>query len=330
MANYIIIGGDGKEYGPVTDADVRQWITEGRLNAHTRAKGESDAEFRPLAQFPEFAGALGLGTPPPFSTPPPIPRNEFAPHDYELDIGGCISRGWNLLTNQFGTLFVGVLLYFLIEMAIGVFSNIPIIGIAISLGNFVISGPLMAGVFYLFIRANREEPVQAGEIFAGFSRGFVHSFLAVLVQGILIGLCMVPFLIIFFIRLFPLLEQMQPHGATVNPDAEMEQLKAMLPTLAGALPWLFLCLIPTTYLSVCWKFTLPLIVDKEMDFFVAMKTSWKMVNKHWWHVFGLIVLLGLINLAGAIACCVGLLFTMPLSYGALRSAYETFFGDEKM
>ena len=55
MANYFIIGGDGKEYGPVTDADVRLWIAEGRLNAQSLAKGEGDAEFRALAQFPEFA-----------------------------------------------------------------------------------------------------------------------------------------------------------------------------------------------------------------------------------------------------------------------------------
>lgn len=63
MANYLIIGGDGKEYGPVTDADVRQWITEGRLNAQTLAKGEGDAELRPLSAFPEFATTLTTGAP---------------------------------------------------------------------------------------------------------------------------------------------------------------------------------------------------------------------------------------------------------------------------
>jgi len=57
MANYLIIGGDGKEYGPITDVDVQKWISEGRLNAQSLAKAESDAEFRPLALFPEFAEA---------------------------------------------------------------------------------------------------------------------------------------------------------------------------------------------------------------------------------------------------------------------------------
>jgi hypothetical protein len=70
MANYFVIGGDNKEYGPVTDADVRQWISEGRLSADSRVKAESDAEFRALGQFPEFAAALGAKA---FSNPPGVP-----------------------------------------------------------------------------------------------------------------------------------------------------------------------------------------------------------------------------------------------------------------
>ena len=69
MANYTIIGGDGKEYGSVLGEDLRRWIAEGRLNAQSLAKAESDAEFRPLSAFPEFADAFALKAPPlPFPT----------------------------------------------------------------------------------------------------------------------------------------------------------------------------------------------------------------------------------------------------------------------
>ena len=54
MVTYTIIGGDGKEYGPIAANDIRQWISEGRLSAQSLAKAESDAEFRPLEKFPEF------------------------------------------------------------------------------------------------------------------------------------------------------------------------------------------------------------------------------------------------------------------------------------
>jgi uncharacterized membrane protein len=60
-----------------------------------------------------------------------------------------------------------------------------------------------------------------------------------------------------------------------------------------------------------------------------MKASWKMVNKHWWQVFGLSILIGLVNLVGALACLVGLLFTVPIGFAALMYAYETIFGDQK-
>jgi hypothetical protein len=69
MATYTIIGGDGKEYGSVTADDLRKWIAEGRLNAQSLAKAESDAEFRPLAAFPEFADAFAPQAVPPGAPP---------------------------------------------------------------------------------------------------------------------------------------------------------------------------------------------------------------------------------------------------------------------
>lgn len=58
MANYTIIGGDGKQYGPITEGELRKWIVEGRLSAQSLAKADSDAEFRPLSTFPELADAF--------------------------------------------------------------------------------------------------------------------------------------------------------------------------------------------------------------------------------------------------------------------------------
>jgi hypothetical protein len=58
MATYTIIGGDQKQYNFVTEDNIRIWIAEGRLNEQSLIKAESDAEFRALADFPEFADAL--------------------------------------------------------------------------------------------------------------------------------------------------------------------------------------------------------------------------------------------------------------------------------
>lgn len=57
---YIVIGGDGKEYGPISGEDLRRWVAEGRVNAQSLAKAESDAEFRSLSTFPEFSHLFGI------------------------------------------------------------------------------------------------------------------------------------------------------------------------------------------------------------------------------------------------------------------------------
>jgi hypothetical protein len=62
MANYIIIGGDQKQYGPISADDMRKWIAEGRLGTQSLVKGEGDEEFRPLGGFPEFVDALAAAT----------------------------------------------------------------------------------------------------------------------------------------------------------------------------------------------------------------------------------------------------------------------------
>ncbi|MEI6193709.1 MAG: DUF975 family protein [Verrucomicrobiota bacterium] len=320
---YIIIGGDQKEYGPITADDVRQWIAEGRLNEQSLIKAEGDAEFRPLATFSEFGGAFTSG-----GSIPKLPPSAFAvglapeKTDYELDLGGCLTRGWELVKNNMGLLFVGALIYMLIEGAVGGLAQIPLVGGLFSIANFIISGPLMGGVFYLFIRAIRGEPAEIGDIFSGFRRAFGQLFLGTLVQGLFIGLCLLPVIILVIVKFLPLVGHLQS-GAT--PDKEtVEAIKSALVT---CLPLLLVCAIPATYLSVCWKFTLPLIMDQQLDFWTAMGASRKMVNKHWWQIFGLVILISLLNLAGLCVCCVGVLFTFPVGIAALMFAYETIFSE---
>jgi len=50
-----IIGADQKEYGPVSTAQIRQWITDGRLNANSQAQRAAGGDWQPLSAFEEFA-----------------------------------------------------------------------------------------------------------------------------------------------------------------------------------------------------------------------------------------------------------------------------------
>lgn len=55
---YKMIGADGREYGPVTAEQLRQWIVQGSADAQTRVQGEGSPDWKPLSAFPEFAAAL--------------------------------------------------------------------------------------------------------------------------------------------------------------------------------------------------------------------------------------------------------------------------------
>lgn len=67
MANYTIIGGDGKSYGPVADYELHQWIRDGRLNADTRVQVVGEKEWKGLGDLPEFSATFHAPKPPPLS-----------------------------------------------------------------------------------------------------------------------------------------------------------------------------------------------------------------------------------------------------------------------
>jgi uncharacterized membrane protein len=77
---------------------------------------------------------------------------------------------------------------------------------------------------------------------------------------------------------------------------------------------------------VSWAFTLPLVMDKRMDFWPAMELSRKMVTKHWWGIFGFLILCLLVGILGLLACCVGVIVAMAVTEAALMYAYEDIFG----
>jgi len=51
---YDIIGGDGKQYGPLSADQVRAWLAEGRLNANSSVRSDTDPQWKPLRDFPEL------------------------------------------------------------------------------------------------------------------------------------------------------------------------------------------------------------------------------------------------------------------------------------
>ncbi len=269
---YKIIGADGREYGPVSAGQVKQWIAEGRANPKTRVQPEGSTDWVLLETLPEFADAFAAAAPPPLTATFDIRQwtDEVLGRDYHIDIGSCLNRGWELIKNNFW-LLVGASF---VASLIGGFGVIPYLGVFVCL---ILGGPMMGGLYALYLKRIRGQAATFGDVFCGFSLAF----------GALLGTYVV----------------------------------ILLLTAVG----LLLCLVPGIYLGVSWIFSIALVIDKKMDFWQAMELSRKVVTKHWWLMFGFLIVIGLVALAGVLACVVGVFITVSIAQASLMYAYEDIF-----
>ncbi len=279
---FTIIGGDGKEYGPVTTDQVRSWLAGGRANLETQAKKIGDEQWRRLGDFPEFNGT-GADIPPATAVVPAVPAaaptgpvtvdpkayaDDLIARAAKLNIGDCLERSWNLLKANFWPLVGTTFVLFVVMM---IAQSIPLLGIFASL---LLTGVFYGGLYAYYLKKIRGQPAELGDGFSGFSLAFVPLMLATLVSSLL--------------------------------------------TMLG----LLLLILPGIYLAVSYVFVYLLIIDKRLEFWAAMEVSRRVVTAQWWRIFGLAILGGIIAALGLIGLFIGIFITLPIMIGAIAYAYE--------
>lgn len=167
---YTIIGGDGKEYGPVSVEQVRSWIAGGRANLATKVRLVGTDAWKSIADCPEITGSAATAGVGAISAALAVDRN------VTLDIMSCYERSWKLLKADFWPL-VGV--SFLISIVFGALLGVESRGLYFigPIFNKVIAG----GLLYYFLLKIRGQPATVGDAFAGFTR----AFLPLIVIGVL-------------------------------------------------------------------------------------------------------------------------------------------------
>lgn len=278
--NYLIIGGDGKQYGPVTADQIRQWVGEGRLNAETQVALDGTADWKRLGDVAELtAGAAAV---PPGLVPKltgPQMAEKILARDYTVDIGACIGRSWALLKSDFMMLVAVTAVLIVVVGGVGFLLNLLLTPFVGPFVNQMLVAVFTGGLYGFFLKKIRGEAVSFGDVFAGFT-----------------GRCLVPLILV--------------------------GLLTGILTMLGFV----LCIIPGIFLAVAWCFAVPLVFDKGMDAWEAMELSRKVVTKHWFPVFLLLLVAGLIGLLGVLACGVGVFVAAPVCIGAVAYAYEDIFG----
>ena len=151
------------------------------------------------------------------SPPPPDPKawaEQVLARDYVLNIGHCLSRGWDLVWSDFWPIVAVNALVFIL-MCIAAESG-PMVHFGNMLGEddstsvlwLVLCGPLIGSVNFYFLRKIRREPVSIEMAFSAMTSRFLQLFLGGLVIEVLtsIGfLCLVlPGIYLMVAWLFPL------------------------------------------------------------------------------------------------------------------------------
>lgn len=98
-------------------------------------------------------------------------------------------------------------------------------------------------------------------------------------------------------------------------------LAAFISALIIGIGFIFL-IVPGIYLSVCLSLVSFATIIDGTDSIEALKKSWALTRKHFWPLFGLTILLGLINIVAAVALAVGLLITIPMTILTTLYVYE--------
>jgi hypothetical protein len=296
---YKIIGADQKEYGPITSDQIRQWIAQGRLNANTLALADGTPEWKPLSAFPEFAEALGINPLTSTFSAQGVSAStvDVLAKDYNLDIGSCISRSWALVKKNFwpvvGITFLIMMIPQLLNQAFSIFTR-PIIK------EMVVSHSFSAtGIFIILLTWIIAMPISS--VFIG---GLMKYYLK-LIRG----------------ENATMSDAFSGFSSALGPLALLGLVQGFL-VLVGFV----FCLIPGIYLATAWYFATPLVIDRGMNFWDAMEFSRKVVSKHWFAVFGLMLVAGLVAMAGLLACGIGILVTMPIGLVALMYGYDDIFG----
>lgn len=122
-------------------------------------------------------------------------------------------------------------------------------------------------------------------------------------------------------------------GKSVLIDHFFDGFKLFTPLFLFALVSLLLIsigyaffIIPGIYLNVAYTFAMLFIIFGKVDFWEGMELSRKLVGAEWFSVFGLVLVLAILNLVGALAFGVGLLFSIPISFCALYAAFDDIIG----
>lgn len=241
--------------------------------------------------------------------------NKLGVEGYQFDLASYFSQGWKLTLKSYGWLLLFGMIYCAI-WAVSIF--IVILG---PIAHFFILGPVLQGgvIYFLHKKATTGE-----SDFSMFFSGFKDI-------GRLTGLNILIWLMIFISVIPMFYSWLDMYGfdvsngftfSTSNPE-DMKMLKNHIANhglvfFGGNLLSLILVFCVAT-LSI---FANQFVIIGRLSPVDAIKSSIQVVKKKIFSIFLFLVILGAINFAASLPFLLGLLLTLPISFGATYAMFK--------
>jgi hypothetical protein len=236
------------------------------------------------------------------NTQPPIEK--IVQEGYTVDIGGFISKAWEMVKSNMG-LFVAATLLLLLFSALG--NIIPVVG---SIAQSLLSAAMTVGFAAAAHKAYNGETIAFGNFFEGFPH-MAKLFGVNLLTGLVIVLCFVPFIAALVVEFSGDFDALAPPSDDEDPEAMVEWISSLFGSTILLLAF-FISLLLAIVVGSLFSFAPHYVFFYGMGVVAAMQTSAKVVSTQFGPMLGLMIVSGLVASSGALLCGIGLLFTLPV------------------
>ena len=209
----------------------------------------------------------------------------------------CLKEGWETIKDQYW-LFLGLTI---VTMLVG--GAVPI----------VLVGPMMCGLYLCFFAKMRGEPIEFGMLFKGFDY-FVPGLVAAAIQTVPVFIIVVIADIFFFAFTF-----------AVMPTRRGEEPPPIF--WVGLVVFVLVAITISMAIHALFFFSYPLIVDRKLSGWDAIKTSYRAALQNLGGIVGIMLLMVGLGILGVLACYVGAFLMMPVSFATYAAAYRRVFPD---
>ena len=255
----------------------------------------SDIDTTPTSELAQAKGLEGYGS-----------LEKGISGDYAFAVGDVISEAWEKTNGAKAPIIAGSAIYTVVYLVIVLL------------------------LFALAVVLGLDQAVDPNVTMESASANPVLEILFTLAEQVLLPILVTPVMVgIYLLGLRRAVDAPISGGSVLNYYDKIGPLAITLILMyLMVFIGLILLILPGIYLAIAYCMAYLLVVEKGLTPWEALEASRKAITHRWFAVFGLMILIALINLVAMIPLGIGLIWSVPFSVIAFGILYRNIFGCE--